>query len=194
MILQVSWSWVDPSSKYELTKIPIKKATLKMMKVPFFEWVGYVISRSVEAMKISVSTDTTPSRGPMLMDINCLAAWIQLNTGRIFDLGWSPRMAGTQDGFSNVHLCKIKIEWSKCYSSRNERETFKSIAAKMFLFLRYNVVWNAPLVPSRKLTYPTWGSWENYRLKYAKHQADMLILWRVMIVANLIAAYGCFRK
>ena len=108
MILHVSWSWVDPS-QVRTKKNPQEKATLKMMIVPFSN--GWdMFSRSVEAMKISVSTDTTPSRGPMLMDINCLAAWIQLNTGRIFDLGWSPRMAGTQDGLSNVHLCKIKIE------------------------------------------------------------------------------------
>ena len=29
------------------------------------------------------------------------------------------------------------------------------------------------IIPSRKLTYPTWGSLENHRLKYANHQGDM---------------------
>ena len=30
------------------------------------------------------------------------------------------------------------------------------------------------LTPEGYIPFPPWGSWENHRLKYAKHQGDML--------------------
>ena len=41
--------------------------------------------------------------------------------------------------------------------------------------------WLSQWLPSMKLTYPTWGSLENHRLKYAENQGDMLIPWRVTL-------------
>ena len=41
--------------------------------------------------------------------------------------------------------------------------------------------WLSQWLTFGKLTYPTWGSWENHRLKYAENQGDMLINWRVTL-------------
>ena len=75
---------------------------------------------------------------------------------------------------------KVFPRFFPCWKTRKSSTFRKPAAGRLDLIHLYKIIGYVWL-PSRKLTYPTLGSWENHRLKSAIFEGyvDMLVPWRV---------------